>query len=437
MSTQLPPAKAAPLSDWIQWLEALDPSKIDMGLERTKKVLSQMGLSKPAVPVVTVAGTNGKGSTVAYLQSIFSAADLRCGATTSPHLFSVNERVCISGVPIADADLASCLSAVEVGRGDIALTYFEFLIVAALYWFDVEKVDVVVLEVGLGGRLDATNCVDSDVAVVTSIGVDHQAWLGSDTQRIAEEKAAICRQDCPLVLADRNIPITADQLAEATGAVVYREARDYLVDAKSDGLSVIFAGQTISLSRRGIPSVPASNAAAAIVVSQLLQSRLDLSAGCIKRGITNAELLGRGQQFDLLWLGREISITVDVAHNSDSAEVLADSLGEATNSSNCGRVALCAMLADKDCADVYSKLSGSILAWHLAGLHGPRGQTSQSLARAMGNPAARLHHDVESALPLVLNQMVEDNHHSLVIFGSFETVAAALTWCRSHEISHD
>jgi dihydrofolate synthase/folylpolyglutamate synthase len=421
----------------MQWLEALDPSKIDMGLERTKKVLLQMGLSKPAVPVVTIAGTNGKGSTVAYLQSIFSAAGLRCGTTTSPHLLAVNERVCVSGVPIADADLASCLSAVEVGRGDIALTYFEFLIVAALYWFDAQKVDVVVLEVGLGGRLDATNCVDSDIAVVTSIGVDHQAWLGSDPLRIAEEKAAICRQGCPLVLADRNIPITADRLAEATGAVVYREAKDYLVDDKSKGLSVIFAGQTISVSRRGIPSVPASNAAAAIIVAQLLQSRLDLSAGCIRQGIANAELLGRGQQYDLLWLGREISITLDVAHNSDSAEVLAHRLGDATKDAHYGHVALCAMLADKDCAEVYSKLSGLIIAWHLAGLHGQRGQTSQSLASAMGDQAARLHHDVESALPLVLNQMVEDNHHSLVVFGSFETVAAALTWCRSHEISHD
>lgn len=431
MTTQIAPALTAPLVDWTQWLEQLDPSKIEMGLDRTKQVLSQMGLSKPRVPVITVAGTNGKGSTVAYLASIFSAAGLRCGATTSPHLFDVNERISVSGEAIADADLVACLSAVEQGRGAIPLTYFEFLVVAALYWFHQQEVDVVVLEVGLGGRLDATNCIDSDIAVVTSIGIDHKAWLGSDPLRIAEEKAAICRNARPLILADRNIPNTADELAKAVGAVVYRENQDYLVSFDSSGLSLTFDGESLTIPSLGIPSVPLTNAAAAIVAVQLLRPQFGFGNDCIVEGLAKASLAGRGQRLDIDWRGRKLSITLDVAHNSDSAAALASRLADSP--AKLKPVALCAMLADKDSAEVYDKLNGAIETWHLAGLHGQRGQSAQSLADASGNQAARLHHDVESALPLVLDQMVEDNQDSLLVFGSFETVAAALTWCRVHD----
>jgi dihydrofolate synthase/folylpolyglutamate synthase len=270
--------------------------------------------------------------------------------------------------------------------------------------------------------------------VVTSIGIDHKAWLGSDPERIAEEKAAICRDGCPLILADRAIPKTADQLAKGVGAVVYRENQDYQIDSQSQGLSVTVDTASIKIPTLGIPSVPVTNAAAAVVAAKLLQPRLGYSDECVAGGIANARLIGRGQQFELLWQRRSLLVTLDVAHNPDSAEALARRLVEIRSDR---AVALCAMLADKDCAEVYKKLNGVISTWHLAGLHGQRGQTAQSLAAASGNQAACLHHDLQSALPLVLDQMVEDNQHTLVVFGSFETVAAALTWCRAHERSDD
>lgn len=400
-----------------------------MGLDRTKRVLAQMGLSQPNVPVITVAGTNGKGSTVAYLQSIFAAANLRCGTTTSPHVFDVNERVCIGGEPIADRDLVECMHAVELGRGDIPLTYFEFLIVAAMFWFREKAVDVIVLEVGLGGRLDATNCIDSDIAIVTSIGVDHVAWLGSDPLRIAEEKAAICRAQRPLVLADKSIPSTADALAQAVGAHVYRESEGYLVERVGAGLKVRVAGDTLSVDRCGIATVPVTNAAAAIMAAKLLQPRLNCSNAAIVNGIQHASLIGRGQTLDVIWKGKPVSLFLDVAHNPASASVLSRYLKEQTASDGRKPVALCAMLADKDCKSVYQALYGDIAAWHLAGLQSQRGQAAEQLAEAMGNPPACLHYSVEDALPLALDKLLADNHQSLVVFGSFETVSAALTWC--------
>lgn len=431
MTKQAPP-QSLELADWVRWLEALDPSKIEMGLERTTQVLEQMGLRTPSVPVITVAGTNGKGSTVAYLQSIFAEAGLRCGSTTSPHLFSVNERIAINGQAIDDWGLVSCLQAVENGRGDIPLTYFEFLVVAALLWFQKQAVDVIVLEVGLGGRLDATNCIDSDIAIVTSIGVDHQAWLGSDVERIAEEKAAICRPNKPLILASSDIPLSADNLARQRDALVFRESSDYQVVDSSDGISVSYKGRQISAGPRGLASVPVTNAGAAMLAASLLSDDLEISAAAIARGISSAKALGRGQKLTVEWHGAKIEVVVDVAHNPDSAYCLQLALGKQFLGENLP-VALCAMLGDKDGESVFQQLQHSFSAWNLAGLGGPRGQTAEALAEKMGIGGASCYRDVEGALPLVLNQMLKDNQKSLVIFGSFETVASALTWCRQYE----
>lgn len=402
-----------------------------MGLGRTTQVLAQMGLLTPKPPVITVAGTNGKGSTVAYLQSICTSAGLRCGTTTSPHIFSVNERICINGQPIADNNLVECLNAVEVGRGDVSLTYFEFLIVAALYWFEQQNVDVVVLEVGLGGRLDATNCIDADVAIVTSIGIDHVAWLGSDPLKIAEEKAAISRTHKPLILADSAIPRTADALALDRGATIVRVEEDYSFDALGTALSVQYRSQNIDIPKRGISSVPPSNAAAAVIAAHYLPFELGVSTDHIQHGISQATLTGRGECRRVQWAGRVLSVEFDVAHNPASARVLADKLDQLAIKP----VALCAMLADKDCRGVYANLAQCIADWHVAGLAGCRGQSAEALMKAMGNPSATLHQYVETALPLVLDQMVADNRTNLVVFGSFETVALALTWFAQHDDS--
>src|SRR5690606_14722970 len=301
----------ATLHDLLAWIERQHPREIEMGLERVRVVARAMGLGRPATHVVTVAGTNGKGSTVAFIDAVARAAGLRTGVYSSPHLLAYNERVRIDGVDIDDAALVDAFSAVEAARGDVPLTYFEFGTLAALRLFEQAGLDLVVLEVGLGGRLDATNLVDADVAVVTTVDLDHQDWLGDDREAIGAEKAGIARAWKPLVVGDDDPPASVLRHAYAIGASAIRAGSDFfferLVGARWRWRELDYA-LDLPLPALAAP-VQLRNAAIAIAALRALE--IEIPDEAVVRGIAKARLPGRLQRFER----RGAAVFVDVGHN--------------------------------------------------------------------------------------------------------------------------
>ncbi len=413
------------LAEWLERIERQHPRAIDMGLERVAEVAARMALSRPAARVVTVAGTNGKGSTVAFIEAIARAAGLSVGAYTSPHLLAYNERVRINGVDARDADLVEAFEAVEAARGATTLTYFEHGTLAALWLFARAGLDLAILEVGLGGRLDATNIVDPDVAVVTTVDLDHQAWLGEDRERIGHEKAGIARAWKPLVIGDDDPPSSVLRHAYAVGAPAIRVGCDFFFEPPT--------GEAASWSWREVgcelelPLPPLAapvqlrNAAVAIAAVRALD--LPVAAQDIERGVATASVAGRLQRFE-----REgVEVLVDVGHNPQAAAALADflAIGEAGGTVH----AVYAALDDKDVAGVVSALAGRVGRWYLAGLEdaGPRGQAVDALAERLAGTAAgqaSRHRGVDAALAAALAAAVPGDR--VLAFGSFHTAAAAL-----------
>ena len=310
------------LADWLRWQESLHPSAIDLGLERPRSVWTRLGSGRAPV-VITVGGTNGKGSCVAFLEAILRHAGYRAGCYTSPHLVRYNERIAIDGEPVSDEVLMSAFQRVEETRGDTRLTYFEFGTLAALDIFARSRLDVAVLEVGLGGRLDAVNIIDADVSVITPVGVDHVEWLGTDRESVGREKAGIFRRGRPAVVADPDPPASVLNAADALDCPLWIAGRDYRFDAGPNDWT--WHGPDVV--RRGLP-VPVmrgrhqlSNAAAAIAVLQRAAGRLPVDQRAIRTGLLNARVQGRFQVLE----GKP-SVVLDVAHNPDAAAVLADNL---------------------------------------------------------------------------------------------------------------
>ncbi|WP_246372831.1 bifunctional tetrahydrofolate synthase/dihydrofolate synthase [Marilutibacter spongiae] len=413
------------LAEWLERIERQHPRAIDMGLERVAEVAARMALSRPAARVVTVAGTNGKGSTVAFIEAIVRAAGLSVGAYTSPHLLAYNERVRINGIDAADADLVEAFEAVEAARGATTLTYFEHGTLAALWLFERAGLDLAILEVGLGGRLDATNIVDPDVAVVTTVDLDHQAWLGEDRERIGHEKAGIARAWKPLVIGDDDPPSSVLRHAYAVGAPAIRVGCDFFFeppagDAASWSWREVGCELELPLPPLAAP-VQLRNAAVAIAAVRALD--LPVAAQDIERGVATASVAGRLQRFE-----REgVEVLVDVGHNPQAAAALADflAIGDAGGAVH----AVYAALDDKDVAGVVSALAGRVGRWYLAGLEdaGPRGQTVDALAERLAGTAAgqaSRHPGVDAALAAALAAAVPGDR--VLAFGSFHTAAAAL-----------
>jgi len=416
-------SRPASLAAWLAYLETLHPKAIALGLERVRDVLGRL----PAhidCPVITVGGTNGKGSTCAMLESIYRSAGYATGLYASPHLLRYNERIRIRGAEAGDEALVQSFNAVEDARGDVPLTYFEFGTLAALWLFARARLDVLVLEVGLGGRLDAVNAVDADVAVITSVDIDHVDYLGPTRDGIGREKAGIFRPSRPAICGDRDPPATVEATARDIGATLLVLGRDY--DFTDERTQWRYRGPRGE--RYGLP-VPAlrgayqlANASTALAAIDLLHDRLPVSAQGIREGLLAVVLPGRFQVLP----GRP-TVVLDVAHNPHAARALADAL--ATMGFHPQTFAVCAMLADKDMRGVVDALRPRIDRWFVAGLPGargggPAGIRDALLAAGVDGDAVRAYDDVATAFRAAREDASEADR--IVVFGSFFTVAAAL-----------
>ncbi|MGE0082737.1 MAG: bifunctional tetrahydrofolate synthase/dihydrofolate synthase [Thiohalomonadaceae bacterium] len=411
------------LAEWLAWQETLHPKAIDLGLERVGEVLGRMGLGRPSHAVVTVAGTNGKGSSVAMLDAILRAAGYRVGTYTSPHLLRYNERVRIDGREVSDEALCAAFDRVDRARGDISLSYFEFGTLAALDLLERAELDAAVLEVGMGGRLDAVNLIDADVALITTIDVDHAEWLGPDRESIAREKAGIFRPHRPAVCSDPNPPQALFTEAERLGTPLFILGRDF--DYGVEGQQWWWRG---TLQRReGLP-LPAlrgvsqpQNAAGVLMVLEQLTARLPVYQQDVRAGLLSVQLPGRFQV-----LPGAVPRILDVGHNPHAAAELARNLA-AWPCSGKTRLVI-AILGDKDAAGVVRELAPQVGAWYVAGLEGARGAGPERLAAILqeaGLGPVQCFARVEDACRRADEEAQPGDR--VVVFGSFHTVAAALS----------
>jgi len=410
------------LSEWLDHVERLHAKPIDMGLERVAKVKDKLGLAF-AGPVITVGGTNGKGSTCAMLEAMLQAAGYRVGLYTSPHLLAYNERVRVDGVPVADDLLAAAFARVEQLRDGVSLTYFEFGTLAAWEIFAAKAPDVLVLEVGLGGRLDAVNVFDADCAVVTSIGIDHVDYLGPTRASIAFEKAGIFRAARAAVCADPQPPDTLLAHAASIGADLQILGRDFGFESSKQqwrywGRRGVRAGLAPP-ALRGARQL--ANAAAALTALDAIRERIPVSMQAVREGLSRVELPGRFQVMPGL-----PSVVLDVAHNPQAAAVLAENLAQQGFFANTR--AVIGMLADKDMEGVCAAMKGRIDEWHVAGLAAARGANAAQLAEAIENSGAGgtvfKHAGPRAAYAAARERSGENDR--IVVFGSFLTVADIL-----------
>ncbi len=410
------------LDGWLERIEHLHHRAIDLSLDRVRVVAGRLGIGFDC-PVFIVGGTNGKGSTCAMLESILRAAGYRTALYTSPHLLRFNERARIAGDAAGDQALIEQFEAVERSRGDTSLTYFEFTTLAILRLFMAARPDAVVLEVGLGGRLDATNIVDADCAVVTSIDLDHMDYLGPTREHIGFEKAHICRAGRPAVCADPRPPQRLLEVARQLGADLWLLGRDF--GYQGDRQQWAYAGRRLRRAGLPYPSLRGANqllnAAGSLAALEALGQRLPVSQQAVRQGLLNVELAGRFQVLP----GRP-AVILDVAHNPHSAAVLA------ANLDNMGfyprTLAVLGMLRDKDAGGVVDKLAGRIDHWYVGGTTGPRGLSGTALAETVRgrHPAATVdaYDDVTAAFDAAHRAAAADDR--IVTFGSFLTVAEVM-----------
>ena len=419
----LVPTAAAPLREWLAWLEAGRGEHIDLGLERCAEVAKRLALARPAPVVVTVAGTNGKGSSVALLASIWARAGYRVGAYTSPHLLRYNERIRIDGVALDDARISHAFARVEAARASVALTYFEFGTLAALSIFTETALDVVILEVGLGGRLDAVNIVDADVALIAAIGLDHEDWLGDSREKIATEKAGIMRAGRVAVCSDNDLPQTMLEHARACGAVPAVLGVDFAFEDEGQNWTW-WSGQQV-LENLPYPALSGAhqlrNAAGVLQVIDTLQSRLPVSVEQIALGLAAVELAGRFHR-----VTRSIEYVIDVAHNPQAAEIFTATL--ATMPPAPRTHALIGMLKTKNHRGFLAPLLGHVQSWHFATLGGVNGARADELAICLRELApralARCHSTVATAHSAILTDAQPGDR--VLVLGSFLTVGAML-----------
>ncbi len=416
MENLLTPQATSPLAAWLYYLERLHAKTIDLGLERVGQAAANLQLLRPAPRVITVAGTNGKGTTCRLLESVLLAEGLKVGVYSSPHLLRYTERVRIQGGELAPERHSEAMAAIESGRGAISLSYFEFGTLAAFWLFKQAALDVVILEVGLGGRLDATNIVDADVSVITSIALDHTELLGPDRDSIGREKAGILRAGKPAVVGEPDRPASIDRYAEQLGAQLYCRDRDWSFIQNGDTWCWRDAG--LSLEDLPLPSIPLANAATALAA--LRQWPLPVSERAIRQGLAEAALPGRFQI-----IGQRPLRILDVAHNPHAAGYLAKRLGALAIG---GKVrAVVGMLADKDIAGTLDCLRALVDEWYCASLDGPRAATAAQLAAHLDG--ARQFADVGLAWRQALaDAALED---CVLVFGSFHTVAPVMALVNS------
>ena len=415
------------LHDWLTWQETLNPKTIDLGLDRVRTVFHNLGFSEKFIcPVITVGGTNGKGSTVAYLEAMLLAADYKVGSYTSPHIYHYNERIRINGVDVDDATLCAAFEQVDQARSDVALTYFEFGTLAALCIFAHSHLDAVVLEVGLGGRLDAVNIIDAEVSIITTVAIDHTDWLGHDIESIAREKAGIMRAAKPVIYGGVQVPHAIQETADNLGAQLLVAGADYLYTAvgatrwQLRGNLVFYPDLPRPTLRGGFQL---HNAAAAIIALDCLANVLPVVPAAISKGLLQASAAARFQR-----VRQQPAIFLDVAHNAQAAQALAQLLADEACA---GRtLAVVAMLSDKAIADVVQALASEIDIWFTAGLTGPRGLSAELMAAAVkaigGSDKLCAQQTVIAACAAAVAEAAADDR--IIVLGSFHTVAEAGAW---------
>ncbi len=417
------PTRNTSLADWLRWLERLSPNEIELGLERVVGVLGRLQLPRPT-RLLTVGGTNGKGSSVEMLAQMFSLAGQNVGTYTSPHVLHYCERVCVDGRPIDEADMVASFCEVEESRRGEPLTYFEFGTLAALCAFAASNVDTVILEVGLGGRLDAVNAVDPDAVLITNVGMDHMEWLGDDIESIAAEKAGLIRAHKPVVFGAPQLPRAVEETAEGLGADLILAQRDYRVVHRASG-HWDWHGRRSTLKNLPAPALrgdhQVENAAAALALIESVGDESLLEQARVAQALQRATLRGRQQTLTVsgvTWL-------LDGAHNADGAAALARTLRQRGADQS---VALAlGVLSDKDANAIIQALAPEVDFWVACTPDSARARSgldlAQRIAAQTGNPC-RVVATVAESLFALAEVTRPDDHR--VIAGSFFTVGPAL-----------
>jgi dihydrofolate synthase/folylpolyglutamate synthase len=409
------------LTDWLIHLESLHPKTINLGLERVEKVKRELNL-QPNFPIITVAGTNGKGSVCAMLESMLHAAGYKVGCYTSPHLLQYNERVRIAKQQVSDAELCESFEKIEQARGDTLLTYFEFGTLAAMQSFINHQVEIAILEVGLGGRLDAVNVFDADCAVLTNVDIDHTDYLGDTREQIAFEKAWVFRAGKVAACADNDVPQAVRNHAENIGAELWCVGNEFGFTAHQGQWD--YRSKVGSRSALPFPALRGqfqlSNASAALAALDVLKECCPVSMGAVRRGLTEVQLAGRFQ-----FVPGKPQLILDVAHNPHAAQALAKNL---VNMPPAKTFAVFAMLADKDVSGVVQALDEQVDVWLVAGLDVSRGVAGVKLA-------AKLRQDQVCGEILIFDSVAEALHEAnqqatendrIVTFGSFYAVTEVM-----------
>ena len=417
-NTQTKPNTA---TEWLDYIEALHPKSIAMGLDRVKTVADKLQLN-PKFPIITVAGTNGKGSVCAMLSQIYVQSGFSVGCYTSPHLLRYNERVKINNQSISDDDLCNAFAAVEAARGDVALTYFEMGTLAAMWHFCRANLDVLVLEVGLGGRLDAVNIFEPTCAIVTTIDLDHMEYLGDTREKIGFEKAGVFRANKLAICGDENPPVSLLDYAKKIGANLQLINRDFTVKKTAQGWQYSAGDVALQLPNLGLAGdFQLNNAACAVHTVQYLNDILPITQANIHVALRVVKLTGRFQK-----IHSQPEILVDVAHNPHAAKSLAHNL-QATPCSGL-TLAVFAMLADKDIEGVIRELAAHIDAWFVADIHTARGAKASDLQQLLikqgEKSTIQLFADVGAAIDAAYKNAAKNDR--IIVFGSFYTVADAI-----------
>lgn len=418
MSTRLPASQSChSLADWLRYIEQSHPvHQIELGLERVLNVAARADLQHLPGKTVLIGGTNGKGTTARALEQLLLVQGHSVGVYSSPHLLAFNERLRLNGVDVADADWLDAFAFIEQLRGDTELTYFEFTTLVAFRILQQQQVDYCLIEVGLGGRLDATNIVSPAVSVITTVDLDHQDWLGNDKESIGFEKAGIFRAGKPAVIGELAPPQSMLQQAQKLGCIKVQVRQQYQYTEQAHSWQ--WQGQTASYNDLPVPAMPVQNAACALAVLEQLDALPTAAQLCSV--LSTLTLAGRMQ-----WLQQQPAVIVDVAHNPQSAAYLARCLTPLKPRYR-RLVALVGMLKDKDIQQTLLPLTPLFDQWHLVSLAGPRGASAQQLADNLNGvgTALLLHDDVQQAYQRISTALQADE--LLVVFGSFFTVSAVL-----------